>query len=318
MLFVYRPLYWFRNSFQYLLGATLNFLIFNSMDFVHFFTGLFALLVTYNAVYFINDIIDYDDDRKNKTKLHTKPLVKKSITFREAKIYAAASIVFGMAISLFVNSFFSLLLVSLIVLNNLYSRFKKNIKLKIPTLILIEVVKFSTGWFALSLTVSNFPFWIVLTISNMYAMVYFVYKKNITLRSAIDENRTFFISFMLFSVFSYVVSLMMYPFKLPMILMLLTSMAFLYICSRLEGMHMVGIKTHIAMSVFVLAFILLLNPTVAYVNNVISGPVDALKVNVTRAFPPKMIHTITYVEDAINYNLERTIQNISTITFSLE
>jgi len=276
--------------------------------------GFLGFLIAYNAVYFINDLIDYKEDKKNKINSY-KPLVRGAITHKEAKFYAFISASIGISLSFLVNSFFGFLVLSLILLNILHSFLRKKINFKISNLLLIQFVKYSTGWFALSLTLVNFPFWIILSLSLVYIFSYFMYKNDVMLRVTIKRGKIFFIILLGSCIISYIISLLVSPFKLPLILIFFILPIFILwsfeFKSKFKRIRIGEFYSHFALLIFILLFLLLINPTVAEVNEKISENFDEIKTNITEVTPPQIIKTIDKIEKTIISNLESTIHNVS-------
>lgn len=318
--FIYRSTYWIRNSFQYVLGSIFYFLMYGSFNPLYFMLGLLGFLIAYNAVYFINDLVDFKDDKKNMINTF-KPLIKKTINFDQAKTYAAVSLLVGISLSFFVSTFYGILVSSLIMLNVFHSLLRKNFRGKAINLFFIQVIKYSTGWFTLTINLTGFPLWTVFSISIVYVLVYFLYKNNVMIKSTILENKLFFSLMSGLGVASYIISVMFSPFKLPLILIFLIFPVPILLCLRFRGtfdrIKIGGISSQFIFPIFVLLFLILTIPSVAEVNEKISIPINHISSSVKNMAPVDVVNAIGEIEETVTSNLEITINNVSEISQSL-
>jgi 4-hydroxybenzoate polyprenyltransferase len=170
-----------RNILQYTLGALLFYLVNNHFSLSLFFLGLAAFLLSYNFVYTLNDLLDYEQDLKNplkrKFKLHIKaPLVSGYISKGEWLSFSLGVFLIGLVLASFVNHFFLVLILVLIGLNVLHSAPKLEVRKRtwvlVPNMTLMQFLKWSIGWFAQGAEISSLPIFFLLTVSSVYVLSY--------------------------------------------------------------------------------------------------------------------------------------------------
>ena len=275
-----------KNGFQYLIGSVLYFLTFNSFYIPKFFLGLIGFVIAYHSVYQFNDLMDYEEDRKDILRKHYKPLVTGKTKRISLEAYTFLFLIIGLPLCFFVSTLFGALVVIILFLNFLHSspfiRLKKS-KFLIPNLFFIEFIKYSLGWFALTSSIINFPFFLITSLSFVYAIGYLYCKQNIT---NFLKNKK--IKIMLILAFaSYVISIFFYSFKLVMLLPVPITLFYLALrrFSKLEKIK-IGINITLMLGVFFLISVLILFiPSVAELNNKICSEIDIVKENITEMIP---------------------------------
>lgn len=287
-----------KNLLQYLVGGILYFVLFNNFSW-GFILGLVGFLIAYHSVYQFNDLMDYKEDKKNKFKLKTKSLVRGEISREDVESYSFLFVVIGLCICFFVNRLFGLLVTIILFLNFLHSssfiKLKKS-KLLIPNLFVIEFIKYSLGWFALTSSLLDFPFFLILSFSLVYVIGYIYWKQNI--RHFFRSKKTLWLA-SLASVF-YIISLLIYPFKLALLIPLPIATAF--IIFKRFGSSFIRLKIGylILFSVgicFILSMLLLITPSIAELNNKIRNKFDVIKENITNVIPKDVRYQINKVID---------------------
>jgi 4-hydroxybenzoate polyprenyltransferase len=209
-----------KNALQFLVGAACFYYIFNTIDVFRTLLGMVALCITYASVYPFNDIMDLKEDIKHK-KHRLKPIVRGDMTVEEAASLSFILLAVGLTISAVVSTVFTVLLLLLLIINFMHSsNFIKlrNSPLRSPNMILMQFVKFSTGWFALTSSPAGFPFLIIFCLSLVYTYGYLLYKVDIRNRKAIEENGLKFWLIVAVSLATYIVAFLLYDFDVPMII----------------------------------------------------------------------------------------------------
>ena len=315
-----------KNIVQFLLGFVLFWLTFGSFDVFVLGVALSGFLLTYSAVYFFNDIVDYREDSLDAEKKEWKLVASGVLSKKAAMVTGIAFMVSGLLISAFVSGWFLNIMVVLLFLNLLhsspYTKLKKRI---IPTTInmtLIEFLKYSSGWFAFTGDLSRFPFWIMMTFSIVYMSIYLVYKFKFKGR-VIKNNKWLLASVALFSAFSYILSIVLYNFALPLIILLAVSVilivASLGAGKKFKFMNWLWIE-FVILPIIIIAFLLLSFPLIAQANSNITATIDKYKESVYRELPGDVAEglknltespyeSLGDVQDAINMTI-----NLSELT----
>lgn len=337
-MFVYRLVVWFRNSMQYILGVLLYFFFFGSFNLELFILSIAGFLVSYNSVYYLNDIIDYKHDRKDVMKRKVKPLLNGRLTKKEAITYYFISLFLGVSLSFMVNKVFGVLIVSLLLLNILHSTLMKRLGMKAVAsgMFVIQFIKYSLGWFAFTAVLDNFPLFIFSTFSFSYILFYVIYKKKLVfykedgnksmkeLMSSLSErilkkNRLLMIPLSLIAI-SYVLSMLFYPFKLQLLLMIPLLIFVSLAVGRMRfADHVIKLKageyiTVFFMFGFILLFFLVQNPVGAQINESMNKSVNAAQQNMANSMPASVregIDNINYMIYSDREKLENFLLNLT-------
>jgi hypothetical protein len=149
----------------------------------------------------------------------------------------------------------------------------------------IEFLKYSSGWFALTSNLSLFPFWLVMCFALIYSGVYLVYKFRFR-GKIIKENRRIIMIIGAASAFSYLASIVLYGFAVPMVVLLAAAllMAWYSKSRRLKFMGWLWVE-FVLLPVFLLAFLMLSVPQIAQANEKIAGTIDSYKESVYHELP---------------------------------
>ena len=277
-----------KNILQFFVGVVIYMILLSSkINALLILEALTAFLLIYNSVYLFNDIMDYKEDKKHPLKRKIKPIARGDLTIENAAAQMLIFLIIGFILSSLVGKYFTIFLAVLLFLNFLfsskYTRFKKNI-LRVPTLFLIEFLKFSIGWFAITNNLSRFPFVFIGALSAFYTAGYLMYK-NLDLKlDDFVKKREVVLTF-LFGVVLYFLSIFLYPFRFPMILLIILFISALSVVMVLRYYNIeinkvekrwIGEKTIVllSMALIVLLLISLSTPSVSKINNKISAPID--------------------------------------------
>ncbi len=296
-----------RNIIQYSLGAGFYFIINNDFSITKFLLGLIGFLIAYQSVYFFNDIMDYEEDRKNKFKSKIKLLVTGKVKKETLISLSFLFTILGVSISFLVNRFFGLLVFMCLLLNFFHSsnllRVKKS-KLLLPNLFFIEYIKYSLGWFSLSFKITNFPFIVFIFTSSAYLVGYLYYKNDVNL--FLRDFRIKILSIITF--IFYLISIFIYPFKLPLLFLFALSISFLLI-KRIHSFFIKIKMSNLIFSIIIISFILsmffLTTPSMAELNDKMTQQIDIIKENITEMIPKNIRYNIESIQEKININIKK-------------
>ncbi|MFH0956577.1 MAG: UbiA prenyltransferase family protein [Candidatus Aenigmatarchaeota archaeon] len=287
-----------KNVIQFFLGFVLFFLTTGSFDPGVLSLALFGFIASYSAVYFYNDIVDCEDDRRDKDKRNWKLVASGVMSVRQAKAAGVIFLAAGLCASLYVNVWFFLIVLTLLILNLLHSvpgiRLKKIMPATAANMTAIEALKFSSGWFAFTGNLSEFPFWIILTFSVAYSGIYIIYKFKFK-GSIIREKKWFLAPIAILALLSYTLSIALYKFALPLMLLLVFSMGIiafsLSVGKKLKLMNWFYLEFIIFPTV-IAVFLLLSIPAVAYANSQLTDKIGDYKETVYKELPKDVAQTI--------------------------
>jgi len=301
-----------KNAVQFMLGLVLFWLVYGSFSVTKALFAFLGFILTYSSVYLFNDIADYEEDRNDKEKRSWKLVAGGKISRNGAGFVGMALLFSGLAVSGAINGWFFLMMICLVLMNFLHSSPYTGLKKKMPAaainLTAIEFFKYSCGWFALTSDLSAFPFWLILTFSLVYSVVYIVYKMRFRGKNIIS-NKYVIVPMGLASVFSYIVSLILYDFALPMFILLATSIlvATFSVGKRLRLMNWLWVEFTI-LPIILIAFLLLTIPSIAEANNNITYTLDCYKESICRDLPPELVDRLKNLSEPRYGSLEE-LQN---------
>lgn len=327
-MFVYRAIDWVKNSVQYLFGAVLYFTFFGSFDAGILLLGLAGFVISYNSVYYLNDIIDYESDKKDVLKRKLKPLVTGKFTGREALAYCFASILIGLPLSFSVSRLFGLFVASLLLLNVLHSTIMKKFGTKMVAcnLFAVQFLKYSLGWFALTVSLDKFPFFVFASFSAAYVTFYLIYKKRLlfygkykkkslksTISSTLEEvfqNRLFLVPVSLTLLF-YALSILLYPFKMQLLLLIPILISVSLASGKINFIDNVTLLKSswyagsLSILLFILVFFMAQNPVGAEINENMNASFGAVQQNIAESMPENVKDGISRVNQMVDSDRER-------------
>ena len=215
-----------KNIIQFLLGIVLFWMVFGTLSIATTILAMVGFVLTYSSIYMFNDIIDAKEDKKDPEKKKWKLIASGDLSVEGAMSTYVLLIVSGMLVSLLVSQLFAIMMLVLLFLNFLHSstyiHLKKSMYKTSANLTLIEFIKYSSGWFALTTNLVLFPFWLVLMLSVAYTISYIVYKFRFT-GDKIRSNKLLFVPLGLVCTASYILAFIVYDFSLALIIMFLGS-----------------------------------------------------------------------------------------------
>ncbi|RLI89776.1 MAG: hypothetical protein DRO65_03805 [Candidatus Altiarchaeales archaeon] len=189
-------------AFAFLLAYSLNLLSAPSLQILALFL---AFILFYSSVYFYNDLIDYEFDRKRKPVPEQKLLVKGFFSKEEYKLLFLFSLSLGFLLLLSFNPMFAFGSLFLVILNLARSHVP-SLNFRIVSIFFVELINLILFWFLLTGEVLNAY---VLPLFSLYSLVYIcgfhVYKKN----KKIDRKsaKLYAIPFIIFAYLSFPVLL---------------------------------------------------------------------------------------------------------------
>jgi len=315
-----------KNMIQFMFGVLLFWLIMQGIDITIALIGMLAFVITYSSVYMYNDVVDYKIDRKDREKLKWKLVASGDLSIRKAKHLSLVFIAIGLPLSLLVNKWFLMIMILLLFLNYLHTsprtRFKKSITKTTVNMTIIEFLKYSTGWFALTSNISLFPFWLILSVSLIYTAGYMLYKFKFK-GNEIRRKKTLFWILGVGSGVSYGISIFSYGFPLSLLFLIViavTIFAFFkrirFVSYRMKNMMFVG---YLLLSVFMLSFLMLMNPVFAEVNNRIVEGIHLQTQKFSHELPEPLIQPIEEISTKLKKykSLEDIERNLTSIAMPL-
>jgi len=296
-----------KNAVQFFLGAVLFWLVMGVPNPLTMVIGLSGFLITYSSVYLFNDISDYKEDIKNREKLKWKLVAGKMISMRAAFALSLTLLFSGLSISIFISKWYFLIMVVLIFLNFLHSspwtRFKKSLAKTSVNMTVIQFLKFSTGWFALTSNISHFPFWLIAGFSIVYTASYIIYKFGFKGKK-IKSRKGFFWTLGILGGSFYTISFLVYGFPLSLVMLVVIPTCILLLfkkinwkCHKITNMIMLE---YLLLPVIIASFlVLILNPVLAKMNENLAKDIKEYTGEISENLPPQVTKPIKNISDEL-------------------
>ncbi len=139
-----------KNLFYFLLGYFISIFFYLNFNIVKAVIGSMIFLFVYSCVYVVNDLFDYDNDRKHPIKKF-RPIPSGRLNPNKALVTCGLIYIIGFILSfILINSLFALCILLLIFGNVIYShpffKTKKNIVTSGLLLGILQYLKLLAGW----------------------------------------------------------------------------------------------------------------------------------------------------------------------------
>ncbi|MFH1445508.1 MAG: UbiA family prenyltransferase [Nanoarchaeota archaeon] len=279
-----------KNIVQFFVGFILFAMIFNQADFALMLMGLAGFVLSYSSIYLLNDIKDVEEDKQDPMKIQWKMIANGTLSARKAIYLYILLIVSGLFVSLMVSVWFAVIMVLLIIINLIYSMFKLKKWMPIASIFLLamQFLKFSSGWFVMTSSLSLFPFWLVMTLALAYTAIFVGYKAKFK-REQMKKQKKLFVVLALLLLASFVLSIIVHSFPLSMLMLLGLCIVWI-IFSRIVKIKHYTRKTMLLfyisiLPMIVLSFLVLAIPITAEINENINNLIDGYKDSISEAVP---------------------------------
>jgi len=192
-----------KNIGLYLVGVILLFLFRFTIDSMQILLGLLAFMVSYSSIYVLNDLYDIEDDKKDEKKVLRKPLAKGVINRNEAVKIFISFLILGLLVSIFLNLLFFCVVISLVIINMIYSvplttitnqslekvspRRLKHTILGPLLVLLMQFLKIFLPW-TISTEVMQFPVLFAIGFSLIYVILFKGYKEYRTIGESVKQT----------------------------------------------------------------------------------------------------------------------------------
>ncbi|MBU5575185.1 MAG: UbiA family prenyltransferase [Candidatus Aenigmarchaeota archaeon] len=281
----------FKNIITFFILPAHYFLIYgNISNLFSLFLGLFGFLLAYHSIYYLNDLMDYEEDKNDEIKNKIKPLINKRITKETAISLMFIYSIIGLSISFYVNTLFGFAVFLSLFFNFLHSsnftRLKKT-KLCKLNFFFLQSSKVSASWFILSNSLLNFPFFLVFLYSSVYLFFYIFYKniKNLDNYKIYYKIKLLGIPVILF----FILSLFVYPYKLLLISIGCFSITiitfYIYKSKKFSELLTIKIGNYLffisAFIIFLFSVLLCSSQSVALIDNELNKTFEPISKNIT-------------------------------------
>ncbi|MCK5017451.1 MAG: UbiA prenyltransferase family protein [Candidatus Peribacteraceae bacterium] len=306
-----------KNIVQFALSAILYWVIIGNPDITTLLVALSGFLISYSAVYMYNDLVDYEEDKKDSEKLRWKLLASGDMSFKQAKIITLTFLVVGFGISFFVNRWFFAMVAGMIALNFLhsspYTRYKKSMNKTSINMTVIEFLKFSCAWFALTTDITRFPFWILLTFAIAYNVSYIIYKFDFKGKT-IKTNKKIIGGLGITGLTSYMISFIYYGMPISMIFLIVIPLFIILLFKQMDiKFHKIDnmlITEYMLLPVVILSFLILTIPAVGLLNSQMADTIDVYTDVIVEEIPDAITGHVDNLTDKLKeYETLEDIEN---------
>ena len=268
-----------KNILQFLFGVVIYTSLTGDYNILKIVIAASGLSMGLGAIYLFNDLTDYEEDRKNQMKISWKAIANGSISVQTAKYLILILSILGTLFSFLSGTNFFVIFAAIIALNLLYSypaiRLKSHKNSSLIVITLIQILKFSSGWFLFTNNLEGFPYPFVISLSVGYALLFLYYKNNTTnAKTIIRENKKRVYPLSLVMFLFLLISFFMYAF--PVVFLLILGMSVPTILFYTLSKDYLGTKVNFAfmyagLIIILLSFLLLSVPTVTATNDTLLG-----------------------------------------------
>jgi|GEM_PF-5093832 len=219
----------FKNSLIFACMFFIAATTFGRFDMIQVIIALLGFVLAYQSVYFFNDLTDYEDDKKSPRKRVVNPLLNGSMTKKDALSNTFFYSIIGLALSFSVSFIFGAIVAALLFMNFLHSSNKIRLKetpFRLPNLFVMQCLKVSAAWFAISNSLEGFPIFLVLSFGFFYLVAYYYGKiiEKTPLLTFFCQRKTILLS--IAAVCCYFYALLIYPYRLFLLTFLLLTLGF--------------------------------------------------------------------------------------------
>ncbi|KYC49935.1 MAG: phosphoribose diphosphate:decaprenyl-phosphate phosphoribosyltransferase [Candidatus Methanofastidiosum methylothiophilum] len=266
-----------KNILQFLFGVVIYIGVTGNYDLLKVIFASLGLWFGLGAIYLFNDLTDYEEDKKNPLKISWKAIANGSISVQSAKYFIVIIAILGTIFSFLAGLNFFIIYSLIAILNLMYSypaiRLKKSKNASVIVITLIQILKFSSGWFIFTNSLEGFPLSFVVCLSIGYTLLFLYYKNNTAnAKKVIRENkkRVYPMSLLMFGFL--LISFFMYAFPVVFIIMLslsIPTVLLYYISKKYIGTKVNFAFMYAGLIIILLSFLLLSVPTVTATNETI-------------------------------------------------
>ncbi|KYC45379.1 MAG: phosphoribose diphosphate:decaprenyl-phosphate phosphoribosyltransferase [Candidatus Methanofastidiosum methylothiophilum] len=263
-----------KNALQFLFGVLLFAMAGGSFNISTAIIAASGLSIGLGAIYLFNDLTDLKEDKNNAMKIRWKAVANGTMSRNESIALIKIFAVTGTALALLSGLNFFLIYLLVIGLNLCYShpqiRWKNSPTLSVLTISLLQVLKFSSGWFLFTNTLEGFPILFVMAIAIGYALMFLYYKNNTqNLIHLIREDKKRVLPLSLACIIMLVTSFVIYAFPaiaLMAIVLGVPTVGLYFLSKNYIGTSVNVVFMYAGLVILLLSFMLLSTPTVTAIN----------------------------------------------------
>ncbi|NYT13655.1 MAG: UbiA family prenyltransferase [Candidatus Methanofastidiosa archaeon] len=263
-----------KNTLQFLFGVILFAMAGGEYNILTCILAASGLGIGLGAIYLFNDLTDVKEDKHNSMKIRWKAVANGTMSRKESIILLKLFAILGTALAFLSGLNFFIIYILVIGLNLCYShpsiRWKNRKTLSVITISLLQVLKFSSGWFLFTNTLVGFPIMFVMAIAIGYALMFIYYKNNTqNLIHLVREDKKRVLPLSLACLILLVTSFLIYTFpaiSLMALVLGVPTVGLYFLSKRYIGTSVNVAFMYAGLVILLLSFLLLSTPTVTAIN----------------------------------------------------
>ena len=233
-----------------------------------------GLSIGLGAIYLFNDLTDYKEDKHNTMKIRWKAVANGTMSRQESITLIKLFSITGTVLAFLSGINFFVIYLAVIGLNLCYShpmiRWKANNTLSVVAIAILQVLKFSSGWFLFTNTIEGFPILFVMALSIGYTLMFMYYKNNTTnLINLVREDKKRVLPLSFTCIAMLLISFVIYAFpaiSLMVAMMGIPTVGLYFLTKRYIGTSVNVLFMYLGLVILLLSFLLLSTPTVTAIN----------------------------------------------------
>ncbi|NPV50416.1 MAG: UbiA family prenyltransferase [Candidatus Methanofastidiosum sp.] len=263
-----------KNTLQFLFGVILFAMAGGDYNILTCIVAASGLGIGLGAIYLFNDLTDVKEDKHNSMKIRWKAVANGTMSRKESITLIKLFAILGTALAFLSGLNFFIIYILVIGLNLCYShpsiRWKNRKTLSVITISLLQVLKFSSGWFLFTNTLEGFPIMFVMAIAIGYALMFIYYKNNTqNLIHLVREDKKRVLPLSLACLILLVTSFLIYTFpaiSLMALVLGVPTVGLYFLSKRYIGTSVNVAFMYAGLVILLLSFLLLSTPTVTAIN----------------------------------------------------
>ncbi len=263
-----------KNILQFMFGVLLFTMAGGEYNILTCIIAVSGLGIGLGAIYLFNDLTDLKEDKNNAMKISWKAVANGSMSREESITLIKLFSITGTLLALLSGLNFFLIYLAVMGLNLCYShpliRWKAKRSISVLTMSILQVLKFSSGWFLFTNSTEGFPILFVMAISLGYVLLYIYYKNNTqNLINLVRQDKKRVLPMSLACILMLITSFLIYAFPAIALMALflgVPTIGLYFLSKRYIGTSVNFAFMYAGLVILLLSFFLLSTPTVTAIN----------------------------------------------------
>jgi len=263
-----------KNALQFAFGVLLFAMVGGNYNILTSIIAVLGLGTGLGAIYLFNDLTDLKEDKNNSMKISWKAVANGSMSREESITLIKLFSITGTLLALLSGLNFFLIYLAVMGLNLCYShpliRWKAKRSISVLTMSILQVLKFSSGWFLFTNSTEGFPILFVMAISLGYVLLYIYYKNNTqNLINLVRQDKKRILPMSFACILMLITSFLIYAFPaiaLTALFLGVPTIGLYFLSKRYIGTSVNFAFMYAGLVILLLSFFLLSTPTVTAIN----------------------------------------------------